>query len=283
MSEPGSESGSGSEPGPGFKDHFSGHAADYAAYRPGHPAALYDWLAEAAPSRRLAWDCATGSGQAAVELATRFERVVATDASAGQIEHAQPSANVDYRVEPAERSSLAAASADLVTVAQAYHWFEHAAFVAEFGRVARPGGVLAIWTYALARVSPDVDAVIESFYTGPIGPYWPPERRLVESGYHTLTFPWPEFDAPSFAISLEWTLAQLEDYLRTWSAVRRYMADRGNDPVAAMHERLAGAWGRDPAEPRTIEWPISLRAFRLPSQDQGGNCTDRTPSGPTSR
>lgn len=250
--------------GGSFKDHFSGHAADYAVYRPGYPPELYDWLAGTAPSRELAWDCATGTGQAAGELATRFRRVVATDASVAQIRNARRAGNVVYRVEPAERSSLAAGSADLVTVAQAYHWFDHQAFVAECGRVARPGGVLAIWTYALARIGPDVDAVIEGLYEGPIAPYWPAERRLVENGYRDLDFPWREFETPGFAMQLNWTLTRLEGYLRTWSAVQRYIADRGDDPVAGVHDRLAKAWGGDPEKRHCIEWPVTLRAFRLP-------------------
>lgn len=246
-----------------FKDHFSGHAADYAQYRPGYPADLYDWLAAAAPARRLAWDCATGSGQAAVELASRFERVFASDASAEQVRHARALPNIEYRVEPAEHSSLAERSVDLVTVAQAYHWFDHAAFLAECSRVSRPGAVLAVWTYALAQVDRAVDAVIAAFYEGPIGPYWPPERRLVESGYRELVFPRPDLAAPAFAIHLDWSLPQLEGYLGTWSAVRRYIEATGSDPVAEWHARLQEAWGAEPASARRVEWPIRLRAFRL--------------------
>jgi SAM-dependent methyltransferase len=247
----------------GFKDHFSAHAADYAAYRPGYPGALYDWLAQAAPARWLAWDCATGNGQAAVELARRFTRVFASDASAEQLRHAQRADNIEFRVEPAERASLADRSVDLVTVAQAYHWFDHAAFVAECGRVCAPGGLVAIWCYALARVSPAVDAVVGSLYRGEVGPYWPPERRLVETGYRELTFPWPEVRPPPFSMILTWTLAEFEGYLRTWSAVQRYLAARGADPVAALHPALAAAWSDEAAGPRRVEWPIALRAFRL--------------------
>jgi SAM-dependent methyltransferase len=247
----------------GFKDHFSAHAADYAAYRPGYPSALYDWLAQAAPARQLAWDCATGNGQAAVELARRFTRVVASDASAEQLRHAQRADNIEYRVEPAERGSLADRSVDLVTVAQAYHWFDHAAFVAECGRVCAPGGLVAIWCYALARVRPAVDAVVGSLYRGEVGPYWPPERRLVETGYRELTFPWPEVRTPEFAMTLKWSLPQFEGYLRTWSAVRRCIEAGGADPVERLHRRLQEAWSVEPGKPLQVEWPITLRAFRL--------------------
>ena len=48
---------------PNFKDHFSGHASDYSAYRPTYSPELFAWLAEQAPARELAWDCATAWGE----------------------------------------------------------------------------------------------------------------------------------------------------------------------------------------------------------------------------
>jgi SAM-dependent methyltransferase len=251
-----------SQPGTGrFKDHFSGHAAAYARYRPAYPAALYDWLAGQSAERELAWDVATGNGQAALELAGRFRRVIATDGSAEQIAHARPMANIEYRVETAETSSLADHSVDLVTVAQAYHWFDHDAFVTEAARVLKPGGLLAVWTYALAEVKPAVDRVVREFYSGPIKDYWPPERRLVESAYRSLQFPWPEITVPDFVLQLDWSLEDLLGYLRTWSAVQRYIAETGDDPVSAWQESFASAWGEHDA--LTVSWPLRVRCFRL--------------------
>jgi hypothetical protein len=210
---------------------------------------------------RLAWDCATGNGQAAQELARHFERVVATDASAEQIAQAAAHPSIDFRVEPAESSSLEDRSVDLLTVAQALHWFDFARFCGEAGRVAVAGGIVAVWCYGLARVDEDVDAAVGDFYEHTIGPYWPPERRMVESGYRELQFPWSEVSAPEFCIVQNWDLAGFLAYLGTWSAVRRYRADRGTDPVAALRGRLAAAWGAK-ALRRRISWPIALRVFR---------------------
>ncbi len=245
----------------GFKDHFSGHAAAYARYRPAYPAALYDWLASQCAARELAWDVATGNGQAAVELAGRFRRVIATDGSAEQIAHARHMANIEYRVETAETSSLNDHSVDLITVAQAYHWFDHDAFVAEAARVLKPGGLLAIWTYALAEVKPGVDRVVREFYSGPIGPYWPPERKLVETAYRSLQFPWPEIAVPEFVLRLQWSLDDLLGYLRTWSAVQRYIAEKGDDPVSAWQQVFVPAWGEQ--DKLTVSWPLKIRCFRL--------------------
>ena len=168
---------------------FGAVAAHYAAFRPTYPAALFAWLAAESPGRTLAWDCATGSGQAALALAEHFEQVVATDVSAEQLAHAGRHPRVRYARAPAEASPLDDASADLVTVAQALQWFDLDAFFAEVDRVLRPGGLLAAWTYLLFETSPEVDAIILRYYRETLGPYWAWERRLVEEGYASVAFP----------------------------------------------------------------------------------------------
>ena len=245
----------------GFKDHFSGHAADYAQARPTYPDALFDWLAQQCPQHELAWDAGCGNGQASLALAHRFRRVHATDPSETQIAAAPADARVSWRVEPAERCSLPAHAADLVTVAQAYHWFDHAAFCAEARRVLRPGGVVALWTYGLSSVTPAVDVAFEALYEGVLGPYWPPERRHVISGYRELPFPFDEFSAPRFEMKLDWTLPQYLAYLASWSASQRHRADTGRDAVADAAEAFAQAWGH-PDTARTVRWPLSLRVGR---------------------
>ena len=247
-----------------FKDHFSTRSPDYARYRPRYPAGLFDWLATSAPTTALALDVATGSGQAAVELAARFDRVVATDASAAQLASAEARPNIEYRHEPAERSSLDDASADLVTVAQALHWFDHGAFFAEAARVLRPGGVLAVWCYETFTTEPALDAVVGHFYNDVIGAWWPPERRWIETGYADLVLPFPRIRAPEFELAIDWTLDDLVGYLGTWSAVARYRADRGDDPLPAVRAALAAAWG-DPSAARRVRWPLKLHACRKPA------------------
>ncbi|MBS0584471.1 MAG: class I SAM-dependent methyltransferase [Proteobacteria bacterium] len=246
-----------------FKDHFSGHADLYREARPTYPDALFDWLAGQAPDRALAWDCGCGNGQASVALARRFERVVASDPSANQIADAAPRANIDYRVEPAEHSSLAAASASLVTVAQALHWFDFAAFYAEVKRVLRPGGVVAAWSYAACNVDPAVDGVIEHLYGDALtGPYWPPERAHIDAGYRTIPFPFAAVAAPEFAMVARWNVAQLLAYLRSWSATQRYIAANGIDPVRLVEADLRTAWG-DAARVRDVQWRFHLRVGRV--------------------
>jgi len=252
-----------SQQGDAFKDHFSGHAGDYAAHRPGYPPALFDWLAGKSPGRSLAWDCATGNGQAALALAEHFDQVVASDASAEQLAQAAPHPRVDYRAEPAEHSSLEPASADLITVAQAYHWFDHEAFHREAGRVLRDTGVLAVWAYPLARIDNRVDPLVFDLYERRLGSYWPPERRFIETGYADFEMPWPEIEAPTFEMTAQWTLDGLIGYLGTWSALRRYVAQEGDNPLQEVEKLLAEAWG-DPGETKIVRWPLILRACRKP-------------------
>jgi len=242
-----------------FKDHFSGHAGTYASFRPGYPPELFDFVAALPRGRALAWDCATGNGQAAGPLAARFERVIATDASAEQLAHAEPHPNVEYRQAPAESSGLIRRSVDLVTVATAVHWFDFDRFYAEAERVLVPGGALAVWAYNLARISPEVDVLTDRLSHEIVRAWWPPERRWVDEEYRTLPFPFQEVAVPEIWIEERWDLERYLHYLGTWSALTRYVQANGRDPRNEIHAGMAAAWG-DPAAVRTVRWPLMMRA-----------------------
>jgi SAM-dependent methyltransferase len=247
-----------------FKDHFSQVAATYSAYRPDYPPMLFEYAAKIASGHDLVWDCATGNGQAATGLADHFAKVIATDASANQIAQAVPHERVEYRVAPAESSGLDAHSADLVTVAQALHWLNLHQFYPEVRRVLKPGGALVVWAYLDCYVDDTrVNALIQHLNIEIVGPYWPPERRLVDEGYQTLSFPFCEIETPNFTLEHAWNMAELCGYFRTWSATSRYVAahesDHESDPVAALEPALAEAWG-DVTLPRVVRWPGAMRA-----------------------
>lgn len=246
-----------------FKDHFSALARDYARFRPVYPDSLFAALAALAPGHERAWDCATGNGQAARGLASRFREVVATDASAEQIAQAHGPAGIRFVVAPAEASGLPDACVDLLLVAQAAHWFDLDAFYAEAARVLRPGGVLALLTYSGVRVSASLDPVLREFHHGLLGPYWPPERAHVERDYRDLPFPWPEVAFPPQEMTADWTLDELMGYLGTWSATRAYREQRGEDPLPALRARLVAAWG-EPEARRRVRWPLPVRIGRRP-------------------
>ena len=243
-----------------FKDHFSGHAKSYAASRPHYPAELFSYLAGLCRERECAWDCATGNGQAAHALAAHFESVVATDASATQIDAALPHPRIDFRVAPAEHSGLERASFDLITVAQALHWFDVDAFFAEATSVLRPGGVLAYWCYGLCSITPECDEIVRGAYSF-VDRYWLPERATVERGYRDIVPPMPTIETPAFRMQLDWTADQMIDYMRTWSASQRYRRATGADPLAGFVEPLRARWGPDA---RPVRWPLHLSVAPLP-------------------
>jgi SAM-dependent methyltransferase len=239
-----------------FKDHFSKQAAGYAKFRPLYPQKLFDYLGSIAPSRQLAWDCATGNGQAAVGLASVFDHVIATDASEKQIANAQSDEILEYCVAPAENSGIGSETIDLIMVAQALHWFDLSRFYAEARRVLKPDGVLAASAYNLLHIEKPIDAVINRYYYEVVGPFWPPERRLVEQ-FADLSFPFQEIDPPKFEMTAHWNLDHLLGYLQTWSSTQRFIAAKGSDPVKEISDELGSAWG-DAKQTRHVLWPLTL-------------------------
>jgi SAM-dependent methyltransferase len=247
-----------------FKDLFSSAAASYARFRPAYPAPLFAWLGENLERRRLAVDVGTGSGQVAVALASHFDAVLAVDPSEAQLANAVAHPRVEYRRAAAEATEAATASADLLVAGQAFHWFRQEPFFAEVRRVVRPGGLFAVWCYALARISPEVDAVVGELYQDYLGPYWQPERGLVESHYREVIFPasFLELPAPPFEMQQLWRLEHLVGYLGTWSPLESYQRAKGVNPLEAILPQLTRAWGPAATE-REVRWPVGLRAFRL--------------------
>lgn len=245
-----------------FQDHFSGHAADYAHYRPHYPAALFTWLAQQCPCRDRVWDCATGNGQAAIALTEHFHHVMATDASAAQLAQATAHSRITYRVAPAEQSGLDSHSLDLVTVAQAVHWFQLAAFYHEAKRVLKPDGLLAIWCYGCPQMAaPALDRRLNEYYSTTLNDFWPPERRLVEDGYAHLEFPFTEIATPTYTMQVTWTLEALIGYLLTWSATQRFIKTHGVNPLTSLAAVMAADW---PSDRVVVTWPVTMRVGRSP-------------------
>jgi len=250
--------------GPGFSDHFSAVAAQYAFARPDYPSALFDWIAEIAPARGRVWEAGCGSGQATIGLAEVFDEVLATDPSAQQIALAPSLDHVRFAVEPAEHCSLADASADAVCVAQALHWFDRPAFFAECARVLRPGGVLVVWGYRDIEVPPPLRDSVGAF-AARIRDAWPQERVLVDREYADIAFPFDAVDADAAPreISASWPLARMLGYFSSYSAVKRFREIHGGDPVAESAQAIAQAWGDRGAVP--LRWPLFVHARRKPA------------------
>jgi SAM-dependent methyltransferase len=241
-----------------FKDNFSKQADLYAQYRPNYPAELIDYVLSLSEEHILAWDCATGNGQVAVELTKKFNQVRATDASQKQIEKAFSDPKITYQVAQAQNSGLQEQSCDLITVAQAIHWFPFAEFYEEVKRVIKPGGVLAIWGYGLLKIEPSIDLIISQLYYNILGDkYWDAERKHLDNEYKTIPFPFPKMDTPHFVIQKNWHLADLIGYLNTWSSVQKYIQENQSNPIDLIINELKNKW-QDENSLKPIVWDIYL-------------------------
>jgi SAM-dependent methyltransferase len=240
-----------------FKDHFSRDSISYRDNRPRYDVDLVDILAAPIKGRALAVDVGCGSGQFSTLLAERFDHVIAADGSKSQIAAAGSHPKVDFRVATAETLNLEDESADLITVMQAAHWFDREAFYKVADRALKPGGALALVGYALTRVNEAVDAAIDEFYDGIIGPYWPPERKHMDNAYAEFSFPYSEITPGNYTMRVEWTFEQLYRYLDTWSAVGRATEALGYNPLHGFATTLQAAWGE--AETLTVSWPMFMR------------------------
>jgi ubiquinone/menaquinone biosynthesis C-methylase UbiE len=246
-----------------FHDHFSSLAAKYADFRPHYPNELFEFLAKTAPRPNLVWECACGTGQATHGLAAQFDHVIATDASAQQINSAKPNPKVEYRLAPAEVSGLPDQSIDLIAVAQAMHWFNLEKFYAELKRVLRPDGLLAVWIYGACETeNSSINELLHRYHYQTIGPYWPPEREYVENNYATLPFPFTRLPAPHFTMRAQWTLDQLIGYFSTWSGTKRYIEANGVNPLEPLRRELLPLW-KSVEIPDEVRWPLSLHLGRV--------------------
>lgn len=206
---------------------FATDSAIYARVRPRYPESLYAWIASQSVAHQVAWDCATGNGQAAIGLSAYFGRVEATDVSEEQIAHAVLRPNVYYSVRPAESSGFADESFDLITVAQALHWFDFQSFWTEVSRVARPGAFFCAWGYDWLTSCPLVNDQFVTPVRKILEPFWAPKIQVLLRGYidEDIAFPYLRSKPPEFAIEEHWTLSQLIQYLETLSAFKRSRTD----------------------------------------------------------
>jgi ubiquinone/menaquinone biosynthesis C-methylase UbiE len=238
-----------------MKDRFSSHANEYAQFRPTYPSDLYEFIFQHVKHFDAAWDCGTGNGQAARDLSMRFKKVFATDISVKQIQNAYKKENIFYSLAN-ERTEFPDESFDLITVAQAVHWFNMEDFSHEIIRVSKPSGIVALWGYGLLSINPTIDELVNQFYTEVVGPYWDPERRHIDEQYKNLFFPFKEIKSPQFTFSTRWTFEDLAGYLNTWSAVKNYSMAIGENLIDNFMDQLKIYW-KD--ETQTVNFPIFLK------------------------
>ncbi len=238
-----------------MKDNFSNGSELYAFYRPTYPSGLFSFLFEQVKERNNAWDCGTGNGQVASELTSFFSQVYATDISRQQLYNAIARPNIQYSLQPSEKTNFSANIFDLITVAQAVHWFQFEEFYKEVNRTLKDDGIIAVMGYSLFRSNEETDSLIRDFYQNTIGSYWDKERKYLEEHYKTIPFPFQEISTPAFEQTLEWNFEHLIGYLKTWSAVKHFITREGYDPVDNIARDLHQGFGSK----RKITFPIHLR------------------------
>lgn len=242
-----------------FKDNFSKQSHAYQKYRPSYPKDLFEYLSALCTQHNFAWDCATGNGQSAIGLVNYFEKIYATDPSEQQLSNAQPHPKISYSIEKAESTSLKGNSVDLITVAQALHWFDFEKFYSEVKRVLKPDGIIAVWTYSLPKISSEIDKLILHFHDNIVGEFWQKENQLVSEEYKTIPFPFKEIKSPSFKFQKEIMLEDLKGLLSSWSATQKYKDQNGKNPVLEIENDLQNLWEKSD-ETKLATWVIFLRA-----------------------
>jgi ubiquinone/menaquinone biosynthesis C-methylase UbiE len=243
------------------EDRFSKQSHAYALFRPEYPEELYRFLASCVPNTKLVWDCATGTGQAARSLSKHFDRVVATDLSAEQISKAHGPGNVQYKVAQAEDVLFSEGSVDLISVAQAIHWFELESFYSVANKVLREGGILAAWGYSFFKVSHELDAILDPYGRKTLAPFWSERNWLLINEYRDLPFPLQKVEHPSFQLRVNWDLNHLKGYLDSWSATQKFKDQNGSDPFEQIRVRVESVWGV-PTQKREVSWDLYLLVGR---------------------
>lgn len=241
-----------------FKDNFSKQSQVYSLYRPTYPVELFEYLNSLTEQHQLAWDCGTGNGQSAISLARYYETVYATDPSDQQINNAMPHSNIIYKVEKAEQCGLNDSVADLVTIAQALHWFEFNTFYAEVKRVLKPNGIIAAWAYGVPSISPEIDSLVNYFHDHVVGEFWQRENKLIDKEYATIPFPFAPLTTPVFTIQKNMSFSGLMGLINSWSAVQRYIDIKGANPAVQFGQELTKQWGNT-EDQKPATWKLILK------------------------
>ncbi|BDA79287.1 methyltransferase [Leptospira kobayashii] len=244
-----------------MKDQFSKQSDLYVKFRPSYPQEVFDFILSLVSARHLAWDVGTGNGQIAEVLSTYFDQVIATDISEKQISNAKKNEKIIYKLESAEKTDFPDNHFDLITVAQAIHWFDFSAFYSEVKRTGKRNGVLAVIGYGLLTTDSEIQKWILHFYSGVLGKYWDKERRYIDESYKTIPFPFEEIPAPAISNDFEWSVEQMIGYLKTWSAIQNYIKEKNQNPLESGLEDLKSIWGE--GKKRKVRFPILLRIGKI--------------------
>ncbi|KAL5994666.1 hypothetical protein ACLOJK_024719 [Asimina triloba] len=259
-------------------DLFNRQAKQYAEGRPSYPLELFQFIASKTPEHELAWDVGTGNGQAAVSLAGFYKNVVGTDTSAEQLSFAEKLPNVRYQqttpaltVDELKAKVGPHQTVDLVTVAQAFHWFDRPTFYQHVKWLSkRPNGVLAVWCYTLPRINDSIDAIIDRVYAE-LEPFWAAPRKMVDDEYRSFEFPFEPVEGTEHTGPFEFEAKQSMDldayltYIQSWSAYQIARQKGIEHLTEEVVEDFKRAWGGEDEKHsiKVAKFPVFLRIGKV--------------------
>ncbi|WP_035673425.1 class I SAM-dependent methyltransferase [Flavobacterium sp. 83] len=243
-----------------MKDNFSKQASEYSKFRPQYPDEMIDYLVSFVDNKDIALDIATGNGQVAHKLSRFFKTVYGIDISQNQLANAISAQNIIYKVAAAEDTFFGDHKFDLITVAQAVHWFDFDLFYKEIYRILKPDGIFAVLGYGLFSTNTDSDKILRNFYSNIVGPYWDVERKYLDENYKTIPFPFDEIVAQSFENHFTWTFEELIGYLETWSATQHYISKKNKNPLDLIYDELKISWQKND---KKVVFPWLLRIGKV--------------------
>lgn len=243
-----------------MKDNFSKQASEYSKFRPQYPDEMIDYLVSFVDNKDTALDIATGNGQVAHKLSRFFKTVYGIDISQNQLANAISAQNIIYKVSAAEDTFFGDHQFDLITVAQAVHWFEFDSFYKEIYRILKPSGLFAVLGYGLFSTNTDSDKILRNFYSHIVGPYWDAERKYLDENYKTIPFPFDEIIAKPFENHFVWTFEELIGYLETWSATQHYISKNKQNPLDLIYDELKNSWQKND---KKVVFPWLLRIGKV--------------------
>ncbi|WP_159468181.1 class I SAM-dependent methyltransferase [Dyadobacter sp. 3J3] len=245
-----------------MKDNFSNHSKQYSVFRPTYPDEAIEFILNLVNNKTNVWDCGTGNGQLAAKLSPFFQHIYATDISENQITNAVKKDNISYKVVAAENVIFEQNFFDLITVAQAIHWFDFEKFYEKVYLTLKPNGIIAIIGYNLMKIDEESDKIIRHLYSTILGDkYWDKERKYLDEQYKTIPFPFQELQTPSFSQKVKWNLEELIGYLNTWSAVQHFIKANGINPVDEVKKEFENIWGKE--KQKEVIFPTLLRIGKL--------------------
>ena len=230
------------------KDYFGydKQSESYDAFRPKYPNDLISKLASLALNKKVALDVGTGTGILAYPLSLVFDKIIAIDSSEKQLKIPQEKyshiSKMIFKIGDAHKlidSLEHNEKVDLITVGQAFHWFDKDLFLSSCKSVLNTDGVVALCGYNMFKIinNSELQEVVDIFYNK-VKPYFKCNRTTLELEYQDIDFDGLKQEHFNYEYRKESELESLLNYLDTFSAYRLYkeMFEKENGYIDPLEE-----------------------------------------------